>query len=373
MVLASRDTGVGVWTRGLVRALGRRGGPHEYLIYHGTDAADLPLLESPRARYVSVGVPNALRPARILWEQALLPRRLACDGVDVLHCPAYVCPVRSRVPTVVTVHDVFAFSHPRFCKRLNVLHFRLLVPPGLKSAGVIHCTSVWTKGALARSFPQAAHKARVIYPCVDDEFVPDDSETASLRPEWGVEAPPFLFVGNIEPKKDVPGLLCAYARLKRRFGTHRKLVLVGGRGWRVRPLDGLVRSLGLEGWVVRAGYLPRAELPAIYRASLALVFPSVCEGFGLPPLEAMACGTPVLCSRGSGLAESVGDAALTVPAGEPDALAEAMHMLETLPALRGELREAGLARAAGFRWDAAAGAFEEMYVAAAQGALPQAV
>jgi glycosyltransferase involved in cell wall biosynthesis len=297
-------------------------------------------------------VPNAVRPLRILWEQLVLPGLLRRDRIDVLHSPAYVRPVLSGVPTVLTVHDLFAFSHPEVCKRLNVAHFRLAVPPSVRSAAVLHCTSEWTRSELVRLFPDAADRAHVVAPAVDAAFQPDAApgEAELVLGRWGLSRPPLLFVGNVEPKKNVPLLLEAFAAFRDRSGDDRPLLMVGGGGWRSKPVQAEAARLGLAGAVVQTGYVPREELPAIYRSALALVFPSRCEGFGLPPLEAMACGTPVICSDGSGLAESAGDAARLVRAGDCEELIEAMCEVSGSDELRQELSREGLARAAGFRW-----------------------
>ncbi len=362
MILSPRDTGVGVWTRGLIRALGSLDCGHEFLVYHGRNCGPLPEPTGAGLRYVPVGVPNAVRPLRILWEQAVLPRRLLRDGIDVLHCPAYVRPVRARVPTVLTLHDLFALTHPHVCKRLNVLHYGLMLPPSIRRSTVIHCTSHWTQQALVERFPAAAERAAVIHPGVDDIFQPEkDGREDAVLDRFGCAEAPFLFLGNVEPKKNVAGLFRAYALLRRRHGTDRKLLLAGRRGWRSRDVPALIGELGLSDSVVRAGYLPRGELPVLYRACLALVFPSTVEGFGLPPLEAMACGTPVVCSEGSGLSESVGDAALTVPVGDVEALADAMHRIEESGGVRADLSRRGLARAAGFRWSDRARQFLRLY------------
>ena len=362
MILSPHDTGVGVWTRGLVRALGSLDCGHEFLVYHGQNCGPLPEPTGAGLRYVPVGVPNAMRPLRILWEQAVLPRRLLRDRVDVLHCPAYVRPVRARTPTVLTLHDLFALTHPHVCKRLNVLHYGLMMPPSIRRSAVVHCTSHWAQRALAERFPAAAKRAAVIHPGVDGIFRPEmDGGEDALLERFDCADAPFLFVGNVEPKKNVAGLLRAYDLLKRRHGTDRKLLLAGGRGWRSRNVPALIRELGLEDSVVRAGYLARGELPALYRACLALVFPSIVEGFGLPPLEAMACGTPVICSEGSGLNESVGEAALTVPVGDVESLADAMHRIEQSADARADLSRRGVARAAGFRWPGRAEQFLRLY------------
>jgi glycosyltransferase involved in cell wall biosynthesis len=366
MTLSERDTGVGVWTRGLIRALDAFGGADEYLIYHGLDAAGLPRLRSHGARYVPVELHNACRLRRIFYEQALLPGRLRRDGVDVLHCPAYIRPLRARMPVVLTVHDLFTLTHPELCKRLNVLHFRLAFPRSIRRAQVIHCTSEWTKQSLAELFPDEAQKAHVITPGVDDIFHPSDRAPggpATLR-RLGLAEPPLLFVGNVEPKKNLEVLLAAYAQF-RKGGAPNRLLMVGGPGWRSRGVFQAMRRLGLEQDVVRTGYVPRHELPGIYRASLALVFPSLVEGFGLPPLEAMACGLPVICATGSGLAESVGNAALTVQPDDVEALARAMRRLAESADLRAVLSGAGLARARHFQWRDRAGQFRRLYRLAA--------
>ena len=363
MILSGRDTGVGVWARGLIGALGRCGGAHEYLVYHGRDVRELPALTSGNGRYVAVPIGNARRAQRILYEQLLLPSRLLRDGVDVLHCPAYVRPVRSRIPTVITLHDLFALSHARLCKRLNVLHFRALLPPSIRGATLIHCTSEWTRGELARLFPGQERKAHVITPAVDDLFVPCDDADAdrAVLARLGLSEPPFLFVGNVEPKKNVGALLAAFAECRGRLRPARKLLIVGGTGWHNRDIFDTIRRLDLDEYVVQAGYVPRKELPGIYRASLALVFPSLVEGFGLPPLEAMACGVPVICSGGSGLTESVGDAARIVAAGDVPALARAMEEVADSAALRADLIGRGLNRAGRFCWPERVGQFTELY------------
>ena len=363
MILSERDTGVGVWTRGLIRALDALEAPDEYLVYHGKDAGQLPPLSSGRARYVRLPVHNRLRVERILYEQALLPARLRRDGVDVLHCPAYVCPVRARMPVVLTLHDLFALTHPGLCKRLNVLHYRLMLPRSVRRAAVLHCTSKFVRESVAERFPSAAGRAHVITPGVDGIFVPgtDPSERAATLKRLGLSEPPFLFVGSIEPKKNVGLLLDACLLAMERYGVARKLLMVGGDGWRSGPLLARIRDLGRRGVVMRAGYVRRDRLPAIYRAAEALVFPSLVEGFGIPPLEAMACGTPVICADAAGLKEGAADAALMCPSGDADAFARAMRDVAGSPELRRDLAQAGLRRVEQFRWRDRAPAFQKLY------------
>jgi glycosyltransferase involved in cell wall biosynthesis len=350
MVLGRSDTGVGIWIRGLIAALAATGRDEdELLVYHGRDLTQIDAPESGPLRRVPTGVHNERRLRRILHEQLCLPGRLRRDAVDVLHAPCYVMPLRAPMPTVVTLHDLLALTHPELCKRLNAAHFRLMIPRSVRRATIVHCTSEWTRREFVRLFPADAHKAHVVLPPVDAVFRPEEDESgvARLLGELGLTQRPFLFVGNVEPKKNLPLLLEAYAEFRRR-GGRRRLVMLGGRGWRNQAVGEAIERLKLGEDVLQLGYVERERLPGIYRAAVALVFPSLVEGFGLPPLEAMASGTPVVCARGAGLDESAGDAALTVEAGDADALADAMEQVSGSPELRARLRKAGLARAAHF-------------------------
>jgi len=367
VVLGRCDAGVGAWTRGLIKGLSCLDDGNEYVVYCRREAGPLDGEDSPKMRVVRAAVPPGNRAFRIMWEQAVLPVLLRRDGVEVLHCPAYVMPVASAVATVATLHDLFAFTHPEFCRRLNVIHFRFAVPSTVKRARIIHCTSHWTRASLCLCFGSAAERARVVHPAVDDLFRPPEADDVRAYLEGhGLEQAPFLFVGNPEPKKNVPLLLEAFAMLKSKHGSERKLLLAGGEGWRRLHVGDRIRRLGLQGEVVRLGYVPREELPLLYGSALALVFPSVVEGFGLPPLEAMACGTPVITSGRAGLDESVGAAALKLREPNSERLTELMHELERDASLRARLRTAGLRRAAQFRWRRLAPQMVELYRQAAQ-------
>jgi glycosyltransferase involved in cell wall biosynthesis len=303
---------------------------------------------------------------RIAWEQGLLPRRVRRAGADVLHCPAYVAPALGRTPMVVTVHDLLVYTHPGLCKRLNVLHYRLMMPRAVRRAAVVHCTSNWTQALVHEQFPKAG-RTEVLHPCVDDIFHPraQRAERRRVLDRYGLEQAPILFVGNVEPKKGIGTLLDAVALLEQR-GHTRPLLVVGTEGWRYGRLPERMARMESRGTVVRTGYVPRSELPALYRTAAVFAFPSTVEGFGIPPLEAMACGTPVVCAMHSGLIESAGDAALTVPPGSPETLARALHRTLAHPELHSHLRRAGLERAEQFRWRRAAARMMDIYRLAAE-------
>jgi glycosyltransferase involved in cell wall biosynthesis len=185
---------------------------------------------------------------------------------------------------------------------------------------------------------------------VDPTFRPlDAAQVAAWRARYGLPERFILYVGTLEPRKNVPRLLDAYARLRRR-GPVPPLVLVGGRGWRHAAIDARLAALGLGDAVRFLGYVPAAELPLCYNAAGVFVYPSLYEGFGLPPLEALACGTPVVTSNAASLPEAVGDAAVLVDPRDPAALADALAAALADEPLRQRLRAAGLAQARRFSW-----------------------
>lgn len=364
MILGPRDTGVGLFVRELILALSETDRENEYLVYHGRDAGPIAVAGGGNMRLVQTGVSNRIRGERIAWEQFALPGRLRRDGVNVLHSPAYIKPIRAAVPTLITVHDLFALTHPRLCKWLNVLHYQAMLRLSIRTASLIHCNSEWTRSEVARLWPDRGDRVRVVRPGIDARYRPvsDAAALAAVRERYGLGGdPPLVFVGNIEPKKNLALLLRAFKVLRDRHGSRRRLVIVGQRAWKWRPVVRLYEALGLGESVVWTGYVPTEDLPAIYSLALCLVFPSICEGFGFPPLEAMRCGTPVVVSDAPALVEAVGEAALVSPRDSPEALAAAVHRMETDAALRARLRQAGQERSALFDWAGSARRLVSLY------------
>ena len=366
-VLGHEDTGVEIWTRGLIGALARQDRANRYVVYvrRGVDpfgGEDVP----PNFEVFRMPGPSAGRMPRIMWEQMSLPRLARGHGLDVLHCPAYVAPYGPGVPMVLTLHDLFVYTHPGQCRLINRLHFRVRMPHSVRQAARIHCTSHWTRSCLCSQFPAAGPRARVVHPGVDEMFRPlPPREVERYRREHAFPRAPFLFVGNPEPKKNIEMLLHAFMLLRHRYDCERQLMLVGGEGWASMHVDDLIDRLGIVPHVTRTGYVPRGELPFLYANSLALVFPSVIEGFGLPPLEAMACGIPVITTAAGGLPESVGGAAVRLNEADATTLADSMHRLEQSPELRLEHVRAGLRRARMFRWEKLADQYVRIYREAA--------
>ncbi|HUR86526.1 MAG TPA: glycosyltransferase family 1 protein [Solirubrobacteraceae bacterium] len=282
----------------------------------------------------------------LAWLPRELPRRARRAGIDVLHCPSPLVPARPiATPLVVTVHDVVAWEHPEWMGRANVLQHRLVLERVLPRAAVVLTSSQFTRGELMRRLGLDPERVAVAPLGVDGAFTPEGDGGVD-----GVDGPYLLAVGTLQPRKDLATALAAFERLAA-HGLAHALVVAGARGWRDAETLARVQA---SPHADRIHVLGRVDEPALVRAlrgADVLLFPSRYEGFGLPPLEAMACGTPVIAARATSIPEVVGDAALLVEPGDVAGFAGAVTRLVDDPALRRDLRERGLRRAAQFGWD----------------------
>lgn len=280
-----------------------------------------------------------------------LARRL---GLDLIHDPTGVTPLlfgAGGAQAVVTVHDVFTWSCPGTSTWLDTLIYRYWLPRVWPKADLVITVSQASKADIVRFLGIPAAKIRVIYEGVGNTYqAQSEAEIECVRLKHRLPDRYILFVGSVEKRKNLSGLLQAYASL-RRANHVPHLVIVGAAGRKGVSVADIVDGPDLEDFVRRTGYVPESDLPALYSGAEMFVFPSLYEGFGLPPLEAMACGTPVVCSNAASLPEVVGDAAVTVDPYDVDALADAMHRVLTDPELREDLRAQGLERARQFTWE----------------------
>jgi glycosyltransferase involved in cell wall biosynthesis len=289
---------------------------------------------------------------RIGWEQLVQPFVLWQEKIDLLHSLAFVTPLVSPCPSVITIYDLSFLVFPQGFKYSKRLYLSLLTRLSAGKARRIITISESTKRDTVRLLGVSSEKVDVIYCGVDKAFCPlPERKVASFRQKRGLPERIILFVGTIEPRKNVARLVEAYSRLK---DGQVKLVIGGARGWLYEEIFARVEELELTGDVLFPGYIPSNELPLWYNAAELFVYPSLYEGFGLPPLEAMACGTPVITSNVSSLPEVVGEAGLTVDPMDSERLAETMNQVLSDEVLRQSMRERGLARAGCFSWAKAA-------------------
>lgn len=305
---------------------------------------------------------SRFRLGRILWQQTVLPLYVRMEHADVFHGPAYVLPVFGGVPSVVTVYDAIALTRPELCKRSNVAHYRCVVPRSVRKARLVIVPSKAAAAQLMKAVGTRPEKIRVI-PCgIDYHFRPAaEAAKRELTEALGLPGKFILFVGTIEPKKNVDMLVRAFFAAKVNRQLPHKLVLAGRLGWRYKPVLKTIKELGIEDDVVMPGHVPQECLPALYSAADMFVFPSLIEGFGIPPLEAMACGTPAIVSKDPALRETAGGAALEVDGADLGSLRDAIENVAARTSLRAELIGKGRARAAQFSWLASAKATLEVY------------
>ena len=345
-------SGVEYYSLSLIRALLDYVDGNQYVVF--TNRPDLVM------RYV--GAADALtviqapyprgRPFRIFWEHALLPSFARAESLDLLHCPCYICPLRTAgVPYAVTVHDTIAIDHPQWCKRSNAAYYNLVMRSALRRASVVVAVSRASAEALRRNCLVDEARLRVIYSGVDPLFAgrASPSQMRAVRARYSLPEQYILYVGNIEPKKNLVGLLGAY-RLLARAGFPHGLVLVGHRHWKSGRVFREARRRDLAHKVLFAGYVAREDLPAVYQMAALYVCTSLYEGFGFPPLEAMASGLPVVSSRRGALGETLGDSAYGVEPTDPRAVADAMALMLSDDGLRLEYRRRGVERSRNFTW-----------------------
>jgi len=290
--------------------------------------------------------------ARILWEQFLQPFELVRERISLLHSPVNVQPFFLPCKGVVTVTDLSFMAFPQSFRPFQRWYQWVFTRESVQRASRVIAISASTAQDLTRFFAVPPSKITVIFPGVDPIFYPtgDPLTLDEFRRQRRLPDKFVLFVGTLEPRKNLVTLLRAYAQFKRQGGADHKLVLAGGKGWLYEPIFGAVESLGLQADVLFPGYVPDDELPMWYNAADVFVYPSLYEGFGLPPLEAMACGRPVIVADTSSLPEVVGDAAIRVSPQAVDEWAAALIRLCQDEDLRVDLARRGIEQAKGFSW-----------------------
>jgi glycosyltransferase involved in cell wall biosynthesis len=346
--LAGRPTGTGRYLRNLLRAFTRDHGDTVVAYFNGA-APDDAVLAHPGV--LVRALPRA-RPG-LLWQQVRLPAAARRDALDVLFCPAYTCPLRLDLPRVTTVHDLSFYALPGDFTWLEGLRRRLSVAASVRASRRVLTVSEFSRQELVTRFPEAAGRVVAVPHGADDDLAPPP-ERAAARDRLGLDGPFVLTVGTVFGRRRLPVLLRAMALLRRRFPRVRLEVVGDLRSHPPRNGPALAARLGLAGTVRYTGFVDEAGLADRYAAADAAVFLSEYEGFGLPALEAMARGVPVVVSDRPALDQVFAGAALTVPLEDEAALGRALaHLIED-DAARGALVARGRALAARHSWAEAA-------------------
>jgi glycosyltransferase involved in cell wall biosynthesis len=318
----------------------------EYYLYlpHGIDADSVP------------GGKNAC--SRSIWPDIRsirltvgFPARLAADHVDVFHCQ-YMAPLFSPCPYVVTIHDIIHEIHPEFYPGNLARMMKLLYPLSARRSAQVITGSDYSKGLINRIYRVPLERIAVTPYAVSDEFKPepDAGRCEQTAAKYGIHGRYILFVGRIEPRKNIIGLLDAYDLVRERHGSDHKLVVVGMMDPLFKDFHEAIQSRKADKNVIFAGGVSQEDLPCVYSGADLFVYPSFAEGFGLPVLEAMACGVPVITSESGSLPEVVGDAGILLAPGDTSRLAETILDVLNDPDLRTDMTQKGLKQAARFSW-----------------------
>jgi glycosyltransferase involved in cell wall biosynthesis len=328
-----RKTGIGIYTAALLESLRQSAPQHEYTEINWAHDRVMRL------------------DRRLRWQQFEVPRHARAVHADVLHVPGFDAPCWKSCPVVLTVHDLIGMLFPQNLPPISRFYWSRWLPFSVRFADHIIADSVHTGRDIVRLLKIDSARISVIPLAAGPQYQPiEQADTLQvIRRKYHLPDRLILFVSTLEPRKGIDTLLDAYAALVQTMPDV-PLVITGKRGWYTEQSFAQVKQLGLETRVIFTDYIPNEDLPAIYNCASVLAFPSRYEGFGLTVLEAMACGTPVVCSSSSSLPEVAGDAALQVSPDDALSLAQALQRVLTDAALRQQMKAQGLQQATRFSW-----------------------
>ncbi len=364
-------TGSGQYTKNLLAALAEIDQSNDYLLITPPQGGDRARMRAAANSATSFVAPMALgfryrevktpfdafsrQLSKVWFEQIGVPNAGRREQVDVIHYPYFAAPLFSHPKVVVTIHDVIPLLQGPYRGSASVQLYTKLVSTAAKRAAAIITDSESSKSDIVRILGIPSEKIAVVYLAVDAGFRMEDNGDAlrQVRRRYGLGEDFVLYIGGLDYRKNVISLVEAFAEVRRRLGAGIKLAIAGhlAKESALFPdVRGAVHKLGIEDAVVFLGPVADNDRPLLYSAAKVFVFPSLYEGFGLPPLEAMACGAPVICSNSSSLPEVVGDAAIVFEPTRRDELVLAMLDVLTKEDLRAKLRGKGLRRAGEFSW-----------------------
>jgi glycosyltransferase involved in cell wall biosynthesis len=353
----NQSAGIGRFVRCLFDAVTTLDRENEYVLLHAAPepgrSAALPIAPNVSGRELRFRE----RIMNVMWHRMKIsfPVDLLTGPLDIFHSPDFVLPPVRQATTILTVHDLAFLLFPECADQRLRAYLEQVVPRSVARANYIIADSENTKNDLVCLLDANPDRVSVIPGGVDPHFQPAPQEAIEdVQRAYGLVHPYVLGVGVIEPRKNFPRLIEAFTRFRRNMDEPYQLVIAGGKGW---LSDETYREAERSAYATDIrfpGYVPDARLPALYTGARAFAYPSLYEGFGLPVLEAMACGTPVVCANTSSLPEFAGDAALLVPPEDPGAIASALERVCREDGLGNQLRRRGCERARDYTWERSA-------------------
>jgi len=347
----STQGGPRTYVLGLIDALLRMDSVHNYVVFYNDP---IHVGRFPAAKEIVLPGKEAL--ARLWREHVLLPLACKRERVDILHCPKSAIPYFSPCPVVVTLHDLIPLKHPETEKFAARMYWRLQIPIAARRSDFIITDSEHARREILEDFGCSPEKVKAIMLGFDASMsmVRGTADGDTILRKYGLPPSYLLYVGTIQPRKNLDTLIRAFCTLRCSGSFDGKLVIVGRKGWLYEQLFVTIKELGLESEIIFTGFVPDEELPFIYDRAKVFLYLSLFEGFGLPPLEAMACGVPVITSNTTSLPEVVGDAGITVPPTDVNAVVTALTQVLSDALLAKKMQESGRNRARLFSWETSA-------------------
>jgi len=359
--------GIGAYVRGLLNGLAKIDKINNYYIIINKNKKEnfVPVQDNFHKIYTGVTYSDYLR--RDFWEQLYLPLILHRYKIDIYHGPNFVLPILANVKMIVTVYDLTLFTIPKIYTLLPRFRIKKLIKMSTRRSNIIIAGSNNSKKDIVSILKLPEDKVKVIYISVDKEYKPinDRNKMNLVKKKYKINGKFIIHVGSLKATKNIPRLIEAYSGLPVVILKKYLLVITGKKGWKYEEIHTAIKRLRLENNIIFTGFVDDNDLPLLINAASLLAFPSLYEGFGIPPLEAMACGTPVIASNASSIPEVVGDAALLFDPYNVEEITEAMYRALTDEQLRNKLRKRGFERVKQFSWEKAAREtlklYEEVY------------
>ena len=354
-----QGAGIGRYTQGLVSGLATlTPRPDITLLLAADVAAPAPDRANPALPFAQRRLPLSSRQQAILWHRLHVPLPLEwlAGRFDLFHAPDFVLPPLRHAQGVITVHDLSFLRVPECADARLVAYLTHAVPHALRRASRILADSQSTQRDLSALLDVDPARIDVVYPGIGPRYRPvtDGDQRRAVAARYQLDGPFILSVGTLEPRKNYPRLISAFAQLRRQSGAPHTLIIGGGKGWLTESIFAQVEREGVASFVRFLGYVNEDDLPTLYSLADLVAFPSRYEGFGIPVIEAMACGAPVVCADNPSLPEAAGDAALLINADDTAGLAAALERGLTDRAWRETAQHKGFAQAARFTWHASA-------------------
>jgi len=340
--------GIGKYTYNLIKGLNIIDKKNEYnLIHHKKN--DLNIYKSNNETIIPLIKPFG----ESVWRCLILPYKFRNGGPDIIHDPTDgigALSFNTVSKRIITIHDIIPFFFPEYTTKRSWIAHKILYKKTIENADMIITDSNSSKNDIINNFKVPENKIKVIYIAADQKYqVLTKEEIKNYKISMGIDFPLILYVGALDPRKNITNLLKSFYQVKKK-GYNHKLVIVGSIRFNSGQISKTIQQLNLSDDIIITGHLPEKDLPKIYNAADIFVFPSFYEGFGLPPLEAMSCGTPVISSNTSSLPEVVGNAGILIDPHNPNELADKIIKVISDDSLKQEMTKKGIKQAQNFSW-----------------------